>query len=228
MIISSSSFPWSTSCVEQSLIRDKTNWLSQWANRASYLLICLKLPIGSFRTFFSASDYHAFIDTSSKIPRVPAPIAPVATINSLDIAREAAKLLDKATRVVIERMDNPNQESQYLDFFQKLAFANRLPPPKKAHRHQCSSKFCPLKLQFDSSTDRDNFLLGYHKIHSTDKSLLDIFTQLRVRRDLTKPELETLRTSQKFCYDHNKIAGESKYIMSDINYKVNSKPRPFI
>ncbi|EFP12643.1 hypothetical protein CRE_29606 [Caenorhabditis remanei] len=143
----------------------------------------LALVVGE-STFFSASAYHAFIDTSSKIPRVPAPIAPVATINSLDIAREAAKLLDKATRVVIERMDNPNQESQYLDFFQKLAFTNRLPPPKKAHRHQCSSKFCPLKLQFDSSTDRDNFLLGYHKIHSTDKSLLDIVTKPRVRRDL--------------------------------------------
>ncbi|KAF1752956.1 hypothetical protein GCK72_019511 [Caenorhabditis remanei] len=180
----------------------------------------------------SASDSHVFMGTSSKLPQVPTPIAPVTTINSLDIAREAAKLLDKATRVVIEKMpdnhDNPNQDSQDLDFFQKLAIANRLPSPKKAHRHQCSSKFRPLKLQFDSSTDRDIFLHGYHKIRSTDKSLLDIATKPRARRDLTKPELETLRASRKFCYDQNKIAGESKFIMSDINYKVNSKPRPFI
>ncbi|KAF1749758.1 hypothetical protein GCK72_026227 [Caenorhabditis remanei] len=185
-----------------------------------------------FQHHFSSTDSPALVDPPSKFPPVTAPIAPVATINSLDIAREAAKLLDKSTRVVIERMpdihDNPKQESEDLDFFQKLATANRLPAPKKAHRHQCSSKFRPLKLQFDSSTDRDIFLHGYHKIRSTDKSLLDIVTKPRARRDLTKPELETLRASRKFCYDQNKIAGESKYIMSDINYKLNLKPRPFM
>ncbi|KAF1756661.1 hypothetical protein GCK72_013115 [Caenorhabditis remanei] len=75
-----------------------------------------------FQQTFSSTDSPALFDPSSKIPPVTSPIAPVATINSLDIAREAAKLLDKFTQVVIERMqdihDNPKQESEDLDFFQ--------------------------------------------------------------------------------------------------------------
>ena len=179
---------------------------------------------------FGAADSSVPMDTSSQIPQVVPP--PITPINTLDIAREAAKLLDKATRVVIERMpddrDNNAQDERDLEFFQKLASSHHLPAPKKAHRHQCSSKFRPLKLQFDSSLDRDIFLHGFHRIRSSEKSLMDIASKPRARRDLTQPELETLRASRKYVYEQNKIAKESKFIMSDITYKLNSKPRPFV
>ncbi|KAF1746072.1 hypothetical protein GCK72_022524 [Caenorhabditis remanei] len=179
---------------------------------------------------FVAANTSSPMDTSSNIPQVVTPS--VTPFSTLDIAREAAKLLDKATRVVIERMpddrDNNAQDERDLDFFQKLASSHHLPAPKKAHRHQCSSKFRPLKLQFDSSLDRDTFLHGFLRIRSSDKSLMDITSKPRARRDLTQPELDTLRASRKFVYEQNKIAKESKFIMSDITYKLNSKPRPFV
>ncbi|EFP10300.1 hypothetical protein CRE_23625 [Caenorhabditis remanei] len=61
-----------------------------------------------FQHHFSSTDSPALVDPPSKFPPVTAPIAPVATINSLDIAREAAKLLDKSTRVLPRKPTDTN------------------------------------------------------------------------------------------------------------------------
>ncbi|EGT54245.1 hypothetical protein CAEBREN_31153 [Caenorhabditis brenneri] len=152
-------------------------------------------------------------------------------IDTLSIAKEAAKLLDKATRAVIERMPDDktdsSQDAKDLALLQKVAAKHSLPMPTKVHRHPCSSLHRPLKVQFDNSSDRDSFVHGFHRIKNSDADLTSLSTKPRARRDLTMPELETLRASRKFVYEENKKAGESKYIMFDINYRINNKPRPF-
>lgn len=40
-------------------------------------------------------------------------------------------------------------------------------------------------------------------------------------------ELSQLRESRKFCYEENMKAGKSVYIMKDIGYTKNPKPRDF-
>ncbi|PIC33587.1 hypothetical protein B9Z55_013514 [Caenorhabditis nigoni] len=153
-------------------------------------------------------------------------------IDPLSIAKEAATLLDKATRVVIERLednkDDQQQDSKNLEYLKNIAKTHNLPIPTRVHRHQCSSRYRPLKVQFNNSNDRDAFLHGFFRVQNSDPSISTMTPKPRARRDLTKSELETLRSSRKFVYEENKKAGESKYIMTDINYRTNSNPRPFV
>ncbi|UMM32716.1 hypothetical protein L5515_006418 [Caenorhabditis briggsae] len=68
--------------------------------------------------------------------------------------------------------------------------------------------------------------LGMEKQHQG--SMVLVSPKLRARRDLTRSELETLRASRKFVYDENLKAKTTKYIMQDIHYKLNDKPRLFV
>ncbi|UMM42471.1 hypothetical protein L5515_018290 [Caenorhabditis briggsae] len=79
----------------------------------------------------------------------------------------------------------------------------------------------------EDETERDNFIKGFNTIRFTDPDISAIDPKLRVRRDLARPELETLCASREFVYDENLKAKETKYIMVDISYKLNAKPRPF-
>ncbi|CAO4362667.1 unnamed protein product [Caenorhabditis nigoni] len=135
-------------------------------------------------------------------------------IDPIGIAKQAAQLLEKSSRAVIERCPddkNPEQNQKDTELINRIATRHALPTPT----------------QFSSKTERDNFIKGFSKIRLTDPDISSIDPKLRVRRDLTRPELETLRTSRKFVYDENIKAKETKYIMVDISYKLNSKPRPF-
>ncbi|KAF1753984.1 hypothetical protein GCK72_020541 [Caenorhabditis remanei] len=153
-------------------------------------------------------------------------------LDKLEIAREAAKLIDKATRVVIERFpddrNDKKQDTKQLRILQNLASSNNLPVPVKIHRHECKSMYRPLKVQFESSSDRDSFLHGFHIARRTNPDILAMPSKPRARRDLTRPEWETLRASRKHVYDENKKAGKTIFIMSDINYRVNKNPLPFL
>uniref|UniRef100_A0A8R1IUT8 Uncharacterized protein n=1 Tax=Caenorhabditis japonica TaxID=281687 RepID=A0A8R1IUT8_CAEJA len=53
----------------------------------------------------------------------------------------------------------------------KFANGNSLPIPTKVHRHPCSSRFRPLKLQFDNKQDRDVFIKGFNKLRHTDPAI---------------------------------------------------------
>uniref|UniRef100_A0A1I7T843 H15 domain-containing protein n=1 Tax=Caenorhabditis tropicalis TaxID=1561998 RepID=A0A1I7T843_9PELO len=147
-----------------------------------------------------------------------------------DIAKKAATLLDKSSRAVIERMtDNPadpSQDNNQFTFFQALATRHNLPAPTKIHRHQCQSKFRPLKVQFNSSIERDLFIRGFNNAMKSEDTLNKMSPKPRIRRDLTTEELEKLRESRKFVYEENLKAGVSLYLMDDISYKKNTKPRP--
>uniref|UniRef100_A0A8R1HIV4 Uncharacterized protein n=2 Tax=Caenorhabditis japonica TaxID=281687 RepID=A0A8R1HIV4_CAEJA len=163
-------------------------------------------------------------DTAHRQQSLPDSIDPVL------IAKHAVTLLEKSTRAVVERLPDDKtlaQDDQDFQMLTKFANGNSLPIPTKVHRHPCSSRFRPLKLQFDNKQDRDAFIKGFNKLRHTDPAITSIATKPRIRRDLTMPELDTLRVSRKFVYDENKKAGVTKFIMSDINYKVNDKPRPF-
>uniref|UniRef100_A0A8R1EKS7 Uncharacterized protein n=1 Tax=Caenorhabditis japonica TaxID=281687 RepID=A0A8R1EKS7_CAEJA len=144
-----------------------------------------------------------------------------AQLNVLDpslIAKHAVTLLEKSTRAVLERLPDdktPAQDEKDFKLLTDFANGNSLPAPTKVHRHPCNKQ------------DRDAFIKGFNKIRHSDAAITDIATKPRIRRDLTMPELETLRASRKFVYDENKKAVVTKFIMSDINYKVNEKPRPF-
>ncbi|KAF1771335.1 hypothetical protein GCK72_003161 [Caenorhabditis remanei] len=169
-------------------------------------------------------------NTSSK-PLSYASVAGKPPVDPYEIAKAASILLDKSSRVVVEKMldnkDDPAQEKSDLLFFTEFAKANNLPQPSEAHRHPSKSNYRPLKLQFASRTDRDKFLHGYYKRRLSDDSLSKLPIIPRARRDLTKIELEKLYESRKFVYEENKKAGVSKYIMYDIGYKINAKPQPF-
>ncbi|KAF1763851.1 hypothetical protein GCK72_003797 [Caenorhabditis remanei] len=121
-------------------------------------------------------------------------------LDKLEIAREAAKLINKATRAVIERFpgdrNDKEPDSKQLRILQNLASSNNLPVPVKIHRHDCKSMYRPLKVQFESSSDRDSFLHGFHIAHRTNPDILAMPSKPRARRDLTRPEWETLRASR--------------------------------
>uniref|UniRef100_A0A8R1EKJ1 Uncharacterized protein n=1 Tax=Caenorhabditis japonica TaxID=281687 RepID=A0A8R1EKJ1_CAEJA len=107
-----------------------------------------------------------------------------------------------------------------------------LPPhtpvvPTSCHRHPCSSVYRPLKIQFGSTTDRNNFIIGFNKTRKTEPSISTIASKPRIQRDLTKEELAQLKEARKFCYDQNKLAQKSIYIVRDISYVSNPKPTPF-
>ncbi|PIC13024.1 hypothetical protein B9Z55_027928 [Caenorhabditis nigoni] len=140
-------------------------------------------------------------------------------------------MLEKSSRAVIERLPDSKDEHQDqkdLAFCQSIAQGNSLPTPLKVHRHPCNSRYRPLKLQFNNKGERDTFIAGFNKIRRSDTSITAIETSPRIRRDLTIDELKTLRTSRKFVYDENKKAGKTIFIMSDIFYKTNPNPRPFV
>ncbi|KAF1756767.1 hypothetical protein GCK72_013221 [Caenorhabditis remanei] len=153
-------------------------------------------------------------------------------IDTLSIAKEAAKIMDKATRAVVERMpdnkEDPDQEKLDLVFFTKFSTTHGLPVPSEAHRHFSKTACRPLKLQFANNSERDKFLHGFYKVKNSDPSLSSIHNRPRARRDLTKEELKRLYESRKFVYDNNLKEKSSKYIMVDIDYKLNRNPRPFI
>ncbi|EFO99674.1 hypothetical protein CRE_23171 [Caenorhabditis remanei] len=153
-------------------------------------------------------------------------------LSTLSIAQEAAKMLDKATRAVIERFpdskDDPEQEKRDLEFFSTFSAKHGLPSPSQAHRHPSKTACRPLKLQFASNSERDKFLNGFFKAKNADPSLSSIQSRPRARRDLTREELKRLYESRKFVYDNNLKEKSSKFIMVDIEYKLNKNPRPFL
>uniref|UniRef100_A0A8R1ITL6 Uncharacterized protein n=1 Tax=Caenorhabditis japonica TaxID=281687 RepID=A0A8R1ITL6_CAEJA len=127
--------------------------------------------------------------------------------------------------------DDPNdkeQESKDFDFITAFSRRNSLPVPTKAHRHPCNARTRPLKLHFNSKEERDKFIVGFHRVKASDSTFSAISSKPRCRRDLTPPELETLRKSRKFVYDENSKAKKSLYIIHGIYYKHNSNPRPFV
>ncbi|PIC29924.1 hypothetical protein B9Z55_021340 [Caenorhabditis nigoni] len=149
----------------------------------------------------------------------------------VSIAKVDVSMLEKSSRAVIERLPDSKDEHQDqkdLAFCQAIAQGNSLPTPLKVHRHPCNSRYRPLKLQFNNKGERDTFISGFNKIRRSDTSITAIETSPRIRRDLTLDELKTLRTSRKFVYDENKKAGKTNFIMSDIFYKTNPNPRPFV
>uniref|UniRef100_A0A8R1ELG5 HTH_Tnp_Tc3_1 domain-containing protein n=1 Tax=Caenorhabditis japonica TaxID=281687 RepID=A0A8R1ELG5_CAEJA len=168
-------------------------------------------------TPLAASSFPIVVDTARRQQSLPDSIDPVL------IAKHAVTLLEKSTRAVVERLPDDKslaQDDQDFQMLTKFANGNSCPIPTKVHRHPCSSRFRPLKLQFDNKQDRDAFIKGFNKLRHTDPAITSIATKPRIRRDLTMPELDTLRASRKLVYDENKKAGVTKFIMSDINYKV--------
>ncbi|ULT91848.1 hypothetical protein L3Y34_009502 [Caenorhabditis briggsae] len=134
-----------------------------------------------------------------------------APIDPIGIAKQAAQLLEKSSRAVIERFPDdktPEQNQKDTEFINKISTRHSLPTPYQVYRHECTSSRRPLKLQFSSKTERENFIKGFNKIRFTDPDISAIDPKLRVRRDLTRPELETLRASRKFVYDENLKAKE--------------------
>uniref|UniRef100_A0A8R1DED5 Uncharacterized protein n=1 Tax=Caenorhabditis japonica TaxID=281687 RepID=A0A8R1DED5_CAEJA len=150
----------------------------------------------------------------------------------MSIALQTLQMVEKSKRAVLERLpddaNDPQQDAKDLDLVVSFARKNDLPVPSRVHRHPCKSRFRPVKLQFGSKEDRDRFITGFYQAKSSDSTFSNIPTKPRCRRDLTQPELETLRQSRKFVYDENTKAKKSIYLMKDIHYKVNPNPRPFV
>ncbi|CAI2348982.1 unnamed protein product [Caenorhabditis sp. 36 PRJEB53466] len=160
-----------------------------------------------------------------------APTSTASAPSALELAKQAATLLDKATRAVIERCpddhSDSNQDLKDTEFVQSFAKRHGLPVPSSAFRHKCASKFRPMKIQFSSSSDRDRFMSGFNRAKTNDSSTSSTQPPLRIRRDLTSEELATLRASRKHVYDENLKAGKSILLMNDISFKTNPHPRDF-
>uniref|UniRef100_A0A8R1EEE0 Uncharacterized protein n=1 Tax=Caenorhabditis japonica TaxID=281687 RepID=A0A8R1EEE0_CAEJA len=123
-------------------------------------------------------------------------------------------MIDKSQRAVIELLpDNSDDREQDIKDQAKindLAKKYKFPIPSNVFRHKCSAKTRPLKIQFKSKSDRDDFLRTFNRDirHS---EFADFSRKPRARRDLTLDELATLRTSRKTIYDRNKEAGKSLF-----------------
>ncbi|CAI2349002.1 unnamed protein product [Caenorhabditis sp. 36 PRJEB53466] len=156
---------------------------------------------------------------SSLPPTLPAPSSTkfCSTLPaSLSIAKEAASLLDKSTRAVIERLPddpkNPSQDSVDMAAVSSWCAKFDAPQPSSVFRHSCSALMRPLKPQFANSKERDNFTRIFNsKIKPAEFSSSD--RKPRARRDLTLAELAVLRESRKTIYDENKKAKSSILIL---------------
>uniref|UniRef100_A0A8R1DJM9 Uncharacterized protein n=2 Tax=Caenorhabditis japonica TaxID=281687 RepID=A0A8R1DJM9_CAEJA len=109
------------------------------------------------------------------------------TIDPLTVAKQAAVLMDKATRAVIERIpdkkgENSSINSDDLQMMQDLAKRHKLPIPSSSSRIDCSSLSRPVKLQFSSSSDRDAFISGFNRCKSSDLAITSIVPKPRIRR----------------------------------------------
>uniref|UniRef100_A0A8R1IDI7 Uncharacterized protein n=1 Tax=Caenorhabditis japonica TaxID=281687 RepID=A0A8R1IDI7_CAEJA len=150
---------------------------------------------------------------------------------SHDLVREAASMMKKSKRAVIELLpdspDNTEQDVVDTEKIKSLATKYNLPLPTAVFRHKCNSKIRPLKIEFDNSTSRDLFIRGFNKFIKT-AEFASLARKPRCRRDLTLNELAILRTSRETIYKTNKEAGKSVLILNDIFVKENPAPRPFL
>uniref|UniRef100_A0A8R1HWL3 Uncharacterized protein n=1 Tax=Caenorhabditis japonica TaxID=281687 RepID=A0A8R1HWL3_CAEJA len=150
--------------------------------------------------------------------------------SSLDLVKEAAQMLKKSKRAVIELLpdspDDPEQDNKDMATILKLASKHNLTAPTSVFRHKCKSKLRPLKLEFNSTADRDSFIKGFNRFVRPSE-FSSIARKPRCRRDLTLSELTVLRCSRETIYKANKEAGMTVLFLNDIYVKKNMSPRPF-
>lgn len=156
-----------------------------------------------------------------------------------DGLKYSAQTPAKNTHAVIERLyDNRSANSVEAErkLVDSICNAAKIAHPVDVWRHnskrmrdtasQLPQRPRPLKVQFASVRERDDFLYYFNDCLPAWRSLFP-GQRPTVRRDMTQPELQLLYKLRKMCYSMNQDAGLIKFVVRDLSISQLKVPRSF-
>uniref|UniRef100_A0A8R1EJU4 Uncharacterized protein n=1 Tax=Caenorhabditis japonica TaxID=281687 RepID=A0A8R1EJU4_CAEJA len=140
----------------------------------------------------------------------------------LALASDLMEIEKKSVVAVVENLldsKEDNQELQDKYFLENFCSINDLPTPVRIHRVPCKFENVlarPTKVHFSSRADRDTFLRSFSSKWRTHPNRPIGPRPVRARRDMTREELNVLRTVRKEAYEANAKLGIVKYVVQDL------------